>query len=97
MDDCPYAKISMATQFSLTYCRIKIGNYFSHTHVNYVNGLSHIAVLCMYNHKQKIKFILSSFLRYSQLAAFNDFGHAWPHSLQMTEQICNFYESLTTC
>ena len=36
-------------------------------------------------------------VRFWDIAVFNNFGYTWPNTLEITEQICNLYESLITC
>ena len=45
---------------------------------------------------QKVEFMPKLIFEIELIHSFNHFGHAWPHQLKKTEQICNFYGSLTT-
>lgn len=61
-----------------------------HTHMTELNQID--VTKC-----KKSNSYLSSCLRYSYLVVFSHFRHALPHSLEMIEEISNFYRFRTTC
>ena len=79
---------------------LNIGNYFWHAQVclNILKWTesSKCIYVCLTTCIKSSNY-LSSLLRNKKIAVFHHFGHVWSHPLEMTEQICYFCGSLTTC